>query len=149
MLVFALAAFCWTKSVLCNVAAFTGMLFYLESTLQLWASSRLCAEFKLISSVPLHPSGRQGIPSGRSSVKAPSVRMNRTFFPDIMENHPAAIQSSRRIQRSSASVRKTWQYRSDAIQCWTSNRVSISDTDMGRQLQSSRRRGFPSGRAHP
>jgi len=35
MLVFVLAAFCWTKSLLCNVAAFIGMLFYSESTLQL------------------------------------------------------------------------------------------------------------------
>jgi hypothetical protein len=35
VLVFVLAAFCWTISLLCNVAAFTGMLFYSESTLQL------------------------------------------------------------------------------------------------------------------
>jgi hypothetical protein len=32
LLVFVLAALCWTKSLLCNVAAFTGMLFYSEST---------------------------------------------------------------------------------------------------------------------
>jgi hypothetical protein len=30
VLVFVLAAFCWTKSLLCNVAAFTGMLLYPE-----------------------------------------------------------------------------------------------------------------------
>jgi len=35
VLVFVLATFCWTKSLLCNVAAFTRMLFYSESTLQL------------------------------------------------------------------------------------------------------------------
>jgi hypothetical protein len=35
MLVFVLAAFCWTKSLLCNVVTFTGMLFYSKSTLQL------------------------------------------------------------------------------------------------------------------
>jgi hypothetical protein len=52
-----------------------------------------------------------------------------------MANRPAAIKSSRRIQCSSASVRMTWQYRPDAIQCSTSNRVSVSDTNMGRQLQ--------------
>jgi hypothetical protein len=52
-----------------------------------------------------------------------------------MANHSDAIKSSRRIQCSSASVQTTWQYRSDAIQSSTSNRVSISDTDMGRQLQ--------------
>jgi len=33
MLVFVLAALCWTKSLLCNVAAFTEMLLYPESTL--------------------------------------------------------------------------------------------------------------------
>jgi hypothetical protein len=30
---FVLATFCWTKSLLCNVVAFTGMLLYPESTL--------------------------------------------------------------------------------------------------------------------
>jgi hypothetical protein len=40
LLVFVLAAFCWTKSLLCNVAAFTGMLLYPESTLQLCSSRR-------------------------------------------------------------------------------------------------------------
>jgi len=33
MLVFVLAAFCWTKSLLCNIAAFTWMLLCPESTL--------------------------------------------------------------------------------------------------------------------
>jgi hypothetical protein len=37
----------------------------------------------------------------------------------------------------------TWQYRPDAIQCSTSNRVSVSDTDIGRQLQSSGQCGIP------
>jgi hypothetical protein len=86
---------------------------------------------------------------------ATSVRTTRTFrpdahqcletsncqdyiHPDVMENRPAAIKSSRRIQCSSASVRTTWQYRPDDIQCSTSNRVSVSDTDMGRQLQTVR-----------
>jgi hypothetical protein len=32
MLVFVLAAFCWTKSLLCNVVALIGMLFILESS---------------------------------------------------------------------------------------------------------------------
>jgi hypothetical protein len=34
---------------------------------------------KQCSSVPLHPSERRGIPFGRSSVKASSVRTTRTF----------------------------------------------------------------------
>jgi len=33
-------------------------------------------------SVPLYPSGRRGISSGRSSVKASSVQVTRTFRPD-------------------------------------------------------------------
>jgi len=43
-----LAAFCWTKSHLCNDAYFIGMLLYSKSTLQLWASRRLCARFKTV-----------------------------------------------------------------------------------------------------
>jgi hypothetical protein len=46
VLVFVLAAFCWTKSLLCNVAAFTGMLLYPESTLQLCSSRRFYEVFK-------------------------------------------------------------------------------------------------------
>jgi len=41
-----LAAFFWTKSLLCNVAAFTGMLLYPESTLQLCSSRRFYEVFK-------------------------------------------------------------------------------------------------------
>jgi len=94
---------------------------------------------------------------------ATSVQTMRTFHPDahqcletstvqdcirsdVMANRPASTQSSRRIQRSSASVRTTWQYRLDAIQCSISNRVSISDTVMGRELLPSGRCVFPSGR---
>jgi hypothetical protein len=55
-----------------------------------------------------------------------------------MANHPEAIKSSRRIQCSSASVRTTWQYRPDAIQCSSRNWVSVSDTNMGRHLQTVR-----------
>jgi hypothetical protein len=87
VLVFMFATFCWTKSLLCNVAAFTGMLFYPESTLQLCSSRRFCEVLKQVYLGSLsavrttwspvrtlisqqHPSGRRGIPSRRSSVKA-------------------------------------------------------------------------------
>jgi glycerol uptake facilitator-like aquaporin len=46
LLVFVLAAFCWTKSLMCNVVAFTGMQLNPESTLQLWSSRRFCEVFK-------------------------------------------------------------------------------------------------------
>jgi hypothetical protein len=99
LLVFVLATFCWTKSLLCNVAAFTGMLLYPESTLQLCSSRRFCDVFKEVHFGSLsairttwyavrtlisqqHPSGQRGILSEHSSVKASSVRITRTFRPD-------------------------------------------------------------------
>jgi hypothetical protein len=45
---------------------------------------------------------------------------------------PDALQSSRRIHRSSASVRMMWQYRPDANLCSTSKRISFAETVMGR-----------------
>jgi hypothetical protein len=48
-----LAKFCWTKSLLCNVAAFTGMLLYPESTLQLCSSRRFCEIFKDLFRFPV------------------------------------------------------------------------------------------------
>jgi hypothetical protein len=78
-----LATFCWKKSLLCNDVFYTGMLFYLESSLQLWASRRLCAEFKTYWSVPLQPSRRRDIPSRHSTVQASFVRTMRTFRSDL------------------------------------------------------------------
>jgi hypothetical protein len=46
LLVFVLVSFCWTKSLLCNVAAFTGMLLYPKSTLQQCSSRRFYEVFK-------------------------------------------------------------------------------------------------------
>jgi hypothetical protein len=43
-----------------------------------------------------------------------------------MANRPDALQSSRRSQYFSASIRTTWLYRPDAIQCLTSIRVYAS-----------------------
>jgi hypothetical protein len=49
-----------------------------------------------------------------------------------MANRPDALQSSRRSQCSSASVRTTWLYRPDAIQCLTSIKVSYSRNSFGK-----------------
>jgi hypothetical protein len=54
LLVFVLAAFCWTKSLLCNVAAFTGMMLYPESTLQLCSSRRFYEVFKDLFRFPVN-----------------------------------------------------------------------------------------------
>jgi hypothetical protein len=96
LLVFVLATFCWTKSLLCIVAAFTGMLLYPESTLQLCSSRRFCKVFKKVhfgspSAIRTtwysvrtlisqrHPSGRHGILSRRSSVN--NIHPNDENFP--------------------------------------------------------------------
>jgi hypothetical protein len=111
VLVFVLATFCWTKSLLCNVAAFTGMLLYPKSTLQLCSSRRFCEVFKEVHFGSLsvirtmwysirtlisqqHPFVRSGILSGRSSVKASSVQTMRTFRPDSHQS-PKASNSSK------------------------------------------------------
>jgi hypothetical protein len=49
-----------------------------------------------------------------------------------MANRSDALQSSRRSQCSSASVRTTWLYRPDPIQCLTSIRVSDSRHNYGK-----------------
>jgi hypothetical protein len=53
-----------------------------------------------------------------------------------------ALQSLRSFQRSSASVHTTWQYRPDASQSSRRIKFSFIDTDLGRQLQSSRRQAY-------
>jgi hypothetical protein len=44
---------------------------------------RLCAEFKVVSTVPLQPSERHVILSRRSTIQASFVRTTRTFRPDL------------------------------------------------------------------
>jgi len=51
-----------------------------------------------------------------------------------MANRPDALQRSRRSQCSSASVRTTWLYRPDAIQCLTSIRISDSRHSYGKMV---------------
>jgi hypothetical protein len=81
MLVFVLAAFCWKKSLLCNVAAFTGMLLYPESTLQLCSSRRFCEVFKDLFWFPVsRPNDVVFRPDVHQS--ATSVRTMRSFRPD-------------------------------------------------------------------
>jgi hypothetical protein len=79
-----------------------------------------------------HSSGQREFPVQTSLCVQKLRIVQGCIHSDVMANHQAAIQSLRRIQRSCASVRTTWQYRPDAIQCSTSNRVFVLDTDMGR-----------------
>jgi hypothetical protein len=81
VLVFVLAAFCWTKSLLCNVAAFTGMPLYPESTLELCSSRRFCEVFKDLFRFPVsRPDDVVFRPDAHQS--ATSVRTMRSFRPD-------------------------------------------------------------------
>jgi len=76
-----LAAFCWTKSLLCNVAAFTGMLLYPESTLQLCSSRRFCEVFRDLFRFPVsRPDDVVFRLDAHQS--ATSVRTTRSFHPD-------------------------------------------------------------------
>jgi hypothetical protein len=81
VLVFVLATFCWTKSLLCNVVAFIEMLLYPESTLQLCSSRRFCEVFKDLFRFPVsRPDDVVFRPDAHQSVK--SVRTTRSFLPD-------------------------------------------------------------------
>jgi hypothetical protein len=96
---------------------------------------KLCSDSKLEKSDPKlqseHPIHASRCPS--VSIVQACIR------PDLSVTCLTAIKSSRRITHSSTSVRMTWQYRSDASQCSTSKRISFAVTNMGRQLQPSRR----------
>jgi hypothetical protein len=59
-----------------------------------------------------------------------------------MENRPDALQSLRKSQCSSASVRMTWLYCPDAIQCLTRNRVSASRHSYGKTAATVRTMSF-------
>jgi len=56
----------------------------------------------------------------------------------LMANRLDALQSSRSSQCSSESVRTTWIYRPDAIQCLTSIRVSASRHSYGKTAETVR-----------
>jgi hypothetical protein len=132
MLVFVLAAFYWTKSLLYNVAAFTGMLLYPESTLQLCFSRRFYEVFKEVYFGSLS-AVRTTWYSIRTLISQQKLQTVQVYIrPDVMANRPAAIQSSKRSQCSNASVRTSWLYRPDAIQCLTSIRVSASRHSYGK-----------------
>jgi hypothetical protein len=73
----------------------------------------------------------------------PSVSIVQAYFcSNVSATHPDTLQSSRRIQISSASVRTMWQYRPDTSQCSTSKRISFADINVGRQLQPSGRQVY-------
>jgi len=87
------------------------------------------------SSSPLHPSRSRDISSGLSFVKHhPSRRRELSF------RTPFCVQKLRTVPSCIRPDVSTT--RPDALQCSTSKRISFPITDMGRQLQPSRRRGY-------
>jgi hypothetical protein len=140
VLVFVLAAFCWTKSLLCNVAAFTGMLLYTESTLQLCSSRRFCEVFKDLFRFPSsHPDDVEFRPDAHQS--ATSVR-TKTFRPDAHQCLEALNRSRWHLSgRNGKSSGRSSEFekipvfqriRPDAIQGLTSIRVSASRHSYGK-----------------
>jgi hypothetical protein len=96
-----------------------------------------------------HPSGRQEL-----SVQMPiNVYKLRTIqvciCPNVMANRLDALQISRRSQCSSESVRATWLYRPDAIQCLTSIRVSALRHNYGKTAATVRTMSDPVRRCPP
>jgi len=143
-----LATFCWTKSLLCNVAAFTGMLLYLESTFQLCSSRRFCEVFKDLFQFPIsrpddvvfRPDTHQSATSIRTTRSFHSVTHQCLEASNSSRLHPSGRNGKssgryselRKSQCFSASVRTTWLYRPDAIQGLTSIRVSASRHSYGK-----------------
>jgi len=104
VLVFVLAAFCWTKSLLCNVAAFSVMLLYPESTLQLCSSRRFYEVFKDLFRFPVScPDDLVFRPDAHQS--ATSVRTTRSFRPDAHQcleaSNSSRLHPSKRNDKSS------------------------------------------------
>jgi hypothetical protein len=75
--------------------------------------------------------------------KRPDAHQSATYVWTRWQYRPDAHQCLETLNCSSASAQTMWQYCPDAIQCSTSNMVSVSDTNMGRQLQPFGRCGVP------
>jgi hypothetical protein len=136
-----LAAFCWTKSLLCNVAAFTGMLLYPESTLQLCSSRRFCEVFKDLFRFPVSRSDDVVfLPDAHQSVT--SVRTTRSFRLDAHQcleaSNSSRLHPSRCTGKSSGrssefeKIPMVQCICPDAIQCLTRIRVSASRYSYGK-----------------
>jgi hypothetical protein len=106
------------------------------------SSRRFCTASKLEKSDPLKPSGRRDIPSGQNCPKHyPSGRRELSVQSFLCVEKLRIALACIRPDVSAA--------RPDDTQCSISYGISFQNTDMGRQLQSSGRCGFPSRRAHP
>jgi hypothetical protein len=126
LLVFVLAALCWTKSLLCNVAAFTGMLLYPESTIQLCSSRRFCDVFKDLFRFPV--SRQDDVvfrPDAHQSTT--SVQTTRSFRPDSHQCLEAS--NSLRLQpfkRNGKSSRRSSEFEKiPVVQCIRPDNVVI------------------------
>jgi hypothetical protein len=123
VLVFVLATFCWTKSLLRNVAAFTGMLLYPESTLQLCFSRRFQGSlFRFPVSRPDDVVSRQD-----AHQSATSVRTTRTFRPNAHQCLEAS--NSSRLHpsgRNGKSSKRSSEFKKIPVfQCIRPNGVAI------------------------
>jgi hypothetical protein len=107
LLVFVLATFCWTKLLLCNVAAFTGMLLYPESTLHLCSSKRFCEVFKDLFRFPVSRSDDL-VFRADAHQSATSVWTTRSFRPDAHQCLEAS--NSSRLHPSERNGKSSGRY---------------------------------------
>jgi hypothetical protein len=145
---------------------FVMMLFNRDFTIQS-AFRKLCIVYKSRNSDPCQPSGRRDILSGSSTVQSTIGPDDMDFCPDAKVLIASSVRTMwipvrtflyvEKLRTTPACIRlDVSTARSNDPQCSTSFRISFQNTDMGKSLQPSgrrgfpsRRRGFPSGRAHP
>jgi hypothetical protein len=107
-----------------------------------------------------HPFERRGIPSGRSSVQSTSRSDDVSYRPDTHQSTASSVRTTRTscpdlplCQEASncSSLHLSGRFSSppDDSQCSTKLQIFFPKSNMGRLLQPSGRRGFPSGRATP
>jgi hypothetical protein len=111
-------------------------------------------------SVPCQLSGRCGILSGRPAVQSSSRPDDVSYRPDAYQTKASSVRTTWIPVRTFLCVEKLQTAPAcicpdvsaaypDDFQCSTKVQIFFPKSNMGRLLQSSRRRGFPSGRATP
>jgi hypothetical protein len=119
---------------------------------------KFCTNCKLEKPVPCQPSGRCVIPFGRPSVHTSSRPDDVSYCPDARQTKASSVRTTWISVRTLLCIEKllfqltSIQTSQQPVRTPLSIRPSFRffpKSNMGKLLQSSRRRGFPSRRASP
>jgi hypothetical protein len=138
---------------------FVNMLFIRDSAIQK-CSRRFSTICKSENLVPCQPFGRRVIPSGRPAVQCINCPEDITYRPNAHQTKASSVRTMwipfwtflcvEKLRTAPACIRPDDSAaRPNDPQCSIKLQDFFQNTDMGRLLQPSKRRGFPSGRAHP